>query len=100
MTSRQSLNGNDTNWIDLPESYCYRNRIELEPTIDFIDNPRWKGTNSLEVPARFDWILLREPYPMENPTLLNYKILGKNLVDGITPSDHYGLMIEVNLPKL
>jgi endonuclease/exonuclease/phosphatase family metal-dependent hydrolase len=98
LTGGQSLNGEDTNWLDLPETHCYRQDIELEPTIDFIKNPRWLGTQSLEVPARFDWILIKEPYPSENPILQDYKILGDKVVDGITPSDHYGVMVEVDLP--
>lgn len=98
LTGQQSLDCKDTNWVDLAESYCYRKGHELESTIDFVDNPRWLGKPSLEVPARFDWILLEESYPNDNPVLLEYRVLGKLIIEGITPSDHYGIMVEVDFP--
>lgn len=95
ITSRQSLNGHDAYYIDLPASYCYRNNIQPDVTIDFVGNPRWKGKPSLEVPARFDCIFVEESYPRDGIHLTNYKLLGKKLYNGITPSDHYGVMVEL-----
>lgn len=97
LTSGQSLNGCDASWIDLAKSYCYRRGIELEATIDFVNNPRWLDGDSIEVPSRFDWIFIEEPYPNDNPKLIDYKVFGKQIHNGITPSDHYGVMVELEL---
>ncbi len=98
LTGRQSINGKDAWWVDLAESYCLRRDLKLEATIDFINNPRWLGMSTLEVPSRFDWILLEEPYPNENPELTEYDLIGKIPSNGMTPSDHYGKMAEINFP--
>jgi endonuclease/exonuclease/phosphatase family metal-dependent hydrolase len=99
LTGEQSLLTENTWYIDLVESYCVRNKLAMDNTIDFIDNPRWKESVTLEVPKRFDWILLEEPYPAPNPILVDYKLLGKIETNGLTPSDHYGVLIELELVK-
>jgi endonuclease/exonuclease/phosphatase family metal-dependent hydrolase len=91
----QSLNGHATDWIDLAESYSRISGNKPEVTLNFFNNPRWDGKNILETPGRFDWIMLKHPYPKENPKLDYYGVIGNVRVEGITPSDHYGVVCDI-----
>lgn len=95
LTGRYSLDNNSARWIDLGEVYSIRNKIPLKPTIDFYNNPRWDDENILDIPGRFDWVLLENPYPGKYPELLEYKIIGTKRVNGLTPSDHYGVLCHI-----
>lgn len=50
---------------------------------------------TIETAGRFDWIMLENPYPKPYPRLIDYQIIGKDIIDDITPSDHYGVVVEV-----
>jgi len=93
----QSLYQHCTSWIDLYDSYSIRANYNKAVTIDFYNNPRWDDEYTLDVPGRFDWILLQNPYPKEYPKLVEYKLIGDNRINGITPSDHYGVFCNLNL---
>lgn len=95
LTGNQSLNNCNTTWNDLGAVYCYRHNIKPTPTLDFVNNPRWMGKESLYIPETFDFILIEEAYPKDNPKLINYRVIGKDHIDGITPSDHYGVAVDV-----
>jgi len=96
LNGQESLNGSNAEWIDLAESYCIRNQLPLEATLDFLNNPRWFEEHVLYTPSRVDWILLQDPYPGPNPKFNHYKLMGKELHDGITPSDHYGVVVDLD----
>ena len=36
-----------------------------------------------------------DPYPGDTPKLKHFELIGKESTDGITPSDHYGLLVEL-----
>lgn len=92
LSGRQSLKDENARWIDLGQSYSTRQGIELDVTIDFYNNPRWENASILDLPGRFDWILLENPYPNVYPLLTEYKLIGKEIVNGMTASDHYGVV--------
>jgi len=91
----QSLRECSTQWIDLTKVYAHKHGSRLEPTLDMDTNFRWDDYHTLEVPYRFDWILLKETYPKPHPKLMNYKVIGKDRVNNITASDHYGVLCEL-----
>lgn len=93
----QSLLEHSTAWIDLYDSYSVRTNYNRDITLDFYNNPRWDSEYALDVPGRFDWILLMNPYPSAYPHLIEYKVIGDKRVNGITPSDHYGVFCELSL---
>ncbi len=95
LTGRQSLSGRSARWIDLGESFSVRNKISLDVTIDFFNNPRWSTDEILDIPGRYDWILLENPYPRQYPKIIEYKLIGKDTTNGITPSDHYGVLCHI-----
>jgi len=93
----QSLLGHSTSCIDLYDSYSVRTNYNKDMTLDFYNNPRWDSEYALDVPGRFDWILLMNPYPKVYPHLIEYRVIGDERVHGITPSDHYGVFCELEL---
>lgn len=99
LTASDSLNGENAEWIDIPEAWCIRKGEKLEPTLDFINNPRWFGQDVLYKPGRFDWIFMDDPYPSKTPKLTHFELIGKELTDGITPSDHYGVVVEMEFER-
>lgn len=97
LVGNQSLDKCSTNWIDIGKVYSNKKSIELEPTLDCYYNPRWKDISNLGIPERYDWILIEEPYPNEYPLLKEYRVVGKEIRNGITPSDHYGIIVEMKI---
>jgi len=100
LTGQASMAGTSGRFIDLAKSYCFYKNQALEVTLDFLNNPRWLDTPTLEIPGRFDWILLEDPYPSPSPRLVDYQLLGKTPVQGITPSDHYGVLVDLDFGGL
>jgi endonuclease/exonuclease/phosphatase family metal-dependent hydrolase len=86
-------------WIDLPRAYCLRAGGELRPTLDFINNPRWKTQPILTPPGRYDWILLEDDCPVPHPALTDYYLMGTEEHQGITPSDHYGVVVQLDFSQ-
>lgn len=97
LTGTQSLLGHSTGWFDLHDSYSKRVIQNEDITLDFNNNPRWDNDYVLDLPGRFDWILLLNPYPNKCPILKEYKLIGDKRVNGITPSDHYGVLCELEV---
>lgn len=96
LTGQQSLENHATSWIDLSESYAFRSKNKMEITIDFVNNPRWDNNEVLDVPGRYDWILLKNPYPQKYPKLNHIGIIGNKKERGITASDHYGVICDMD----
>lgn len=96
LTGQQSLDNHATSCIDLDYSYCVKNNSELKVTLDFNNNPRWDNEDVLDIPGRFDWILLKNPYPKKYPKLNKVKIIGNKRIDNITASDHYGVLCDIS----
>lgn len=72
-------------------------RDSPEVTVDFRNNPRWQGGNSVEVNQRFDRILMMDPYPRDFPRLLLFDTFGKSIDSqtGLAPSDHWGVFADL-----
>lgn len=84
LTGEQSLLGADAYYFDLAEASAERNGRKALATLNFRENPRW-GTaepeNTLEVNQRFDWILLKNPYPAELPRLKSCTLFGTEIAE-------------------
>jgi len=93
LTGQQALHGHATSWIDLAEAF---DKTESKVTLDFRNNPRWDHEKSLSVPGRFDWIMLRDPYPESHPELRLVDVIGDKREANITPSDHYGVVCDLD----
>ncbi|MGF7146278.1 hypothetical protein HNQ56_004745 [Anaerotaenia torta] len=69
------------------------------PTLDVINNPRWKGKNTIYKPSVMDRI-----YIMDNwfdTSLLSVRIFGTDVSaeNNLSASDHYGVIAEINFRK-
>lgn len=101
LTGRQSLSNRETNWHDLTRLFM-DSRTSALPTLDFINNSRWKGKPNLESPMYCDWILLRTIDSMlqKTPLVTGGGMFGKNpIVNNGTnifhASDHYGQFVDI-----
>ncbi|XMB86135.1 endonuclease/exonuclease/phosphatase family protein [Mycoplasmatota bacterium WC44] len=95
LSGQMTLFSHSTSWIDLYQSFKVRNEDINGVTLDFKNNPRWENEVCLDIPGRFDWIFLKQPYPKVSPKLIEFKLLGNKRIDNITPSDHYGVLSEL-----
>lgn len=83
-------------WFDLALAYAELSNTNVEYTLNFRENPRFKD-NTIETNARFDRILLRNTYPHDFPVLKKCSVFGKTIYEDIalSASDHYGVMVEI-----
>lgn len=101
LTNEQSLFGADAYYFDLAEVSAEISGAKTLATLNFRENPRWgiaEAKNSIEVNQRFDWILLKNPYPVELPELKKCMLFGTEISKetGLAASDHYGIMVEMD----
>lgn len=100
LNGQSSLLSQDTKWIDLGRSFAALKGQTLKATLDYYKNPRWDETPVLDIPSRFDWILIENPYPNVTPNLVDYDIIGHLRRENITPSDHYGVTCVLNFKDI
>lgn len=101
LRGQQTLAGKESLvWHDLAAVYASQTGTPLMPTLDFQTNPRWAAQASLEIPARFDWILVQERWPAPMPILKNVELVGRYPAPHSTtvPSDHYGVAARLEFP--
>ncbi len=101
LLGQSSLLGEEVDmcWYDLADSYSDISQENPENTIDFKNNPRWQGKNTIEKNMRFDRILLQNTYPKEFPVLTDCIVFGKDVspATNMTSSDHYGVYVDIEL---
>ncbi len=101
LTNEQSLLGADAYYFDLAGVSAELSGTNTLATLNFRENPRWgivEAKNTIEVNQRFDWILLKNPYPVELPELKKCVLFGTEISKetGLAASDHYGIMVEID----
>ncbi len=100
LRGQQTLNGQESPvWHDLAAIHASRRGDMPAPTLDFGTNPRWANNPSLELPGRFDWILVQERWPASMPRLKSVDLIGRDPMPGstIVPSDHYGVLADLEM---
>ena len=100
LLNEQSLLGNDAYFYDLADAFAEMTGKSAPATVNFRENTRWgvvQPKNTIEVNQRFDWILLKNPYPAEFPILKDYSLFGTEVSKetGLAASDHYGVIVEM-----
>lgn len=98
LLGQQSLHGRSTQWFDLALLQAHRSGQPPPPTLDFNRNPRWADSPTIEIPARFDWLLLRDCHPRPYPEVRDVGLFGMGSTEGIAGSDHYGVYADIMLP--
>lgn len=97
----QTINGHESNpyWYDLQSGYCVRRGIALAPTLDFINNPRWAGKETITVPMVADRIYVMESW--DDIDMNELTVFGTEVYSDIemTASDHYGIVVELEFGK-
>lgn len=96
----QTLLGCDAKpyWNDLALAHASLNGYSVAPTLDFINNPRWKGKNTNYIPETYDKIYVMEGFNWDYEfALRKLDVFGQAVSPetGYAPSDHYGVAAEV-----
>lgn len=81
-------------FYDVHKDYTHSTNDLPMPTLDMEHNPRWRNTNTEEQPSRCDWIML---YSSNKVKVTDAKLIGTKEVNGIAPSDHYGVLADVDI---
>ena len=97
----QSLLGNESKpyWNDLAGSHAALNHYTVAPTLDFVNNPRWRGENTVYIPDTCDRIYVMESFHWDYSfRLQDVNVFGTEISPktGYAPSDHYGVLAEAN----
>lgn len=101
MTGEQTLNGNEAKpyWYEVSGVYAAVKGRALAPTLDCINNPRWKGKEATYAPENFDRIYVmdvRNGYRFDRVELFGTKVDPES---GLCASDHYGVAAEIGFLK-
>ena len=97
----QTLLGSESKpyWNDLAGAHAALHNYTVAPTLDFVNNPRWRGENTVYVPDTCDRIYVMESFHWDHSfSLHDVRIFGTRISPktGYAPSDHYGVLAEVN----
>lgn len=101
LTGEQSLNGYEANpyWDELATGYSAICGKPIKPTLDTLTNPRWQGWKSAYPPTVTDRI-----YTMEylyDISLESLDVFGTTVSpnNGLAPSDHYGVVADIEFDE-
>lgn len=97
----QTLQDAESNpyWQELSSSYAALHNLPLQPTLDFVKNPRWQGKNTIYIPCAVDRI-----YLMDNWTPCSLQFAGifgtaVSSINNLSASDHYGVLADLHIPE-
>jgi len=101
LMGQQTLLGRGiTPWHDLARYCAERTGTVAAPTLDVWSNPRWRDSPTLEIPMRFDWILLQDVFGtiLPSPGLWDAGVFGTEPTPRarVVPSDHYGVYADID----
>lgn len=101
LTGEQTIYGNEAKpyWYEVSSIYAARKGQELLPTLDCVNNPRWKGKEATYAPENFDRIYvmdIRNGYRFDQVELFGTEV---SPVNNLCASDHYGVMADIEFLK-
>lgn len=82
-------------WVDVATHHKGGDK----PTLDYVHNPYLNQGPSLKPALRYDWIFLRQNVE-DIPFISNVDLFGNTVVTstGVLPSDHYGVVLDLDIP--
>ena len=82
-------------WFELSSTYAAIMGENIMPTLDFVNNPRWHGENTTEIPYAADRIYVM--YRRGKDVLKSVELFGTRVSEenGLSASDHYGVVAEM-----
>lgn len=81
-------------FVDMHREFSHSVNELPRATLDIQNNPRWRNVETQELPSRFDWIMLNT---VKEYSIEDVRLIGVEEVDGITPSDHYGVLATIDI---
>ena len=61
------------------------------------NNPRWRNIKTDELPSRYDWVILNT---VNKYSIKDVKLIGVEETNSKTPSDHYGVLVDIDIEKV
>ena len=103
LIDNQSLLGYEVGYPygDLASIHAAVNNYNIRPTLDFTTNPRWKDNPTQSEPWIVDRILFKDNADHGDYFILNVNIFGTDISPetGLAPSDHYGVIAEMDFTE-
>jgi len=101
LIGEQTINGDEpsTRWDEMSSSYAILNGLPLNPTLDCINNPRWKGKNSFYIPSVMDRIYIMDNWVDKTLHLVSNFGTEVSQENNLCASDHYGVVAEMSFMK-
>jgi endonuclease/exonuclease/phosphatase family metal-dependent hydrolase len=99
LAGQVELDGYRTGWRDLAEEWHAARGEPAPVTLDFRENPRWQPKGITAPSKRFDRIYLRTTASTADIHAEQLGVFGKVPANslGIVPSDHYGLVVDLDI---
>lgn len=93
----QTLYGNESNpyWLDIAGNYTAITGTSFLPTLDCINNPRWKGKNTIYAPENCDRLYIMDNwnyFAFRNVQLFGTKV---SPINNLCAIDHYGVLADI-----
>ena len=79
---------------DVHQIYSHSINEVPKPTLDILNNPRWRNKETDEDPYRFDWTMINTT---NKYTINSVKLIGTEEENEISPSDHYGVLADIDI---
>lgn len=101
LTGGQTIYGSEANpyWLEVTSVYAAIKGQRLLPTLDCINNPRWKGKDAMYAPENFDRIYVMNignGYRFDRVELFGTEV---DSVNHLCASDHYGVTADIEFLK-
>lgn len=97
LEGEQTLYGNEANpcWLEISSIFAGLHGLPLLPTLDCINNPRWKGKNAMYAPENFDRIYILDDW--SEYAFNDVQVFGTEVspISGLCASDHYGVVADI-----
>ena len=76
--------------------YALLDGLPLVPTLDCINNPRWKGKNTFYMPSVMDRIYVMDNWVSKSLKCVKNFGMDVSPINNLCPSDHYGVIADIS----
>ena len=98
LTGEQTISGNEPcmRWDEMSSAYAALNGVPLIPTLDCLNNPRWKGKNTFYIPSVMDRIYIMDNWVSKSIVAVSNFGMEVSPVNNLCASDHYGVVADIS----
>lgn len=101
LSGNQTLYGVEANpyWNEISSAYAARSGQPVKPTLDIVNNPRWRGKKTIYTPEVVDRIYIMDHW--YTTSLESFHVFGTDISpeNQLSASDHYGVVADISFSK-